>query len=343
MTMGARNIIGIETRWGFRSFELYEGDLTHPEYAADLLVVSAYRGNYSPVANTLIGALYTASGLDVSALAADSEFDLRGSFGLWISREMSGQHFKRIMCLELIGGRLPVSDVIENIFLGLSILDAKGVEVASVAMPLVGAGSQGITPESVMAALLPAARKALSRLPCLTTIRFVEIDPGRVAALDQAMNNLLGRSKVTLPKSQLIGSLKTEIVTSLDSAAHFSPTAQSRLFDDMRRILGGETARSFEVGLLGRRLAEFVADDLLGGSKIDLVMKIKNLGPLGVAPWIRGYMDTLRLLGNESAHEQSGHKRVPSYVSEEDLAVCLFCIQRILSFWLDHRTGIKVP
>src|SRR5207253_4944142 len=103
--MNPRNIIGIETHWGFRSFELHEGDLTNPEFAADLLVISSFSDDYTPIPNTLIGALQIECRLEISALAADSEFDLRDTFGLWISRELHGCHFERLMCLELRGGQ----------------------------------------------------------------------------------------------------------------------------------------------------------------------------------------------------------------------------------------------
>ena len=66
--MQPRNTIGIETHWGFRTFELYEGDLTSPEFAADLLVVSAFLGNYAPTTRTLIGALLKNSKLDSTDL-----------------------------------------------------------------------------------------------------------------------------------------------------------------------------------------------------------------------------------------------------------------------------------
>jgi hypothetical protein len=98
------------------------------------------------------------------------------------------------------------------------------------------------------------------------------------------------------------------------------------------------------VGILGRRLAEFVADDLLKRptTSPDLTRKIEQLAEKKVANWIRSYMHTLRLLGNESAHEKPSDDRYPPFVSAEDLALCLFCAQRVLSFWCQLKT-VTVP
>jgi hypothetical protein len=89
--------------------------------------------------------------------------------------------------------------------------------------------------------------------------------------------------------------------------------------------------------MLGRRLVEFVVDNLLHkpNTSPDLIKKIDDTAALGVAPWIRSYMHMLRLLGNEAVHEKSTEGRKPPYVEQEDLVICLFCIQRLLGFWTE--------
>jgi hypothetical protein len=56
-----------------------------------------------------------------------------------------------------------------------------------------------------------------------------------------------------------------------------------------------------------------------------------------VSPWIRGYLDVLRVLGNDAAHETGQSAWLPPHVDEGDLAVCLFCTLRVSSFWVDHK------
>jgi len=75
-----------------------------------------------------------------------------------------------------------------------------------------------------------------------------------------------------------------------------------------------------------------------GGKPVDLVKKIDDLGDRGIAPWIRGYMHTLRILGNESVHEKTSDGRIPAHLNQDDLALCLFCLQRVVEFWRDYRS-----
>src|SRR5262249_27354150 len=63
-----------------QTIELLEGDLTAipPEHAVDIVVVSAFPNDYSPVAGTVIGA-FARRGISVERLAAAKEVDLRGT------------------------------------------------------------------------------------------------------------------------------------------------------------------------------------------------------------------------------------------------------------------------
>jgi hypothetical protein len=64
---------------------------------------------------------------------------------------------------------------------------------------------------------------------------------------------------------------------------------------------------------------------------------INKLINLGIADWIRAYMHVLRIFGNESAHEKSTSGRIPVNITASDLALCLFCLQRLLEFYLDFK------
>ena len=113
------------------------------------------------------------------------------------------------------------------------------------------------------------------------------------------------------------------------------PGETRRWLRELHRLASETTCSSHEVGLIARRLVEFVVDDLLARPKTspDLARKIDALGALGVSPWIRGYMHTLRLLGNEAVHERGSDGRFPPHVGQEDLAIALFCTRRIVVFW----------
>ncbi len=144
-----------------RRIELCLGDLSalEPDDAFDLLVVSAFPGDYSPTPHSLIGAL-ARKGLSVEALAGARDVDLRQAYSCWLSREFSpvdpGLRFRRLLCFEpLIRGRPP--ELVGDIFRALTPILAEQPEIRSIALPVVAAGDQGYALEAMLAPLLQAA------------------------------------------------------------------------------------------------------------------------------------------------------------------------------------------
>jgi hypothetical protein len=140
--MERRNIIGIDARRGFRTLELYEGDVTDLGCSVDALVVSAFGGGYSPIKGTVQGSLQERLGVSLKDLQRSPEFDFRSSLGIWISSRLPDYEFARILCVELVGGSVGIDEALKNVFVGLLILEAKGIVVRSVALPILGAGNQ---------------------------------------------------------------------------------------------------------------------------------------------------------------------------------------------------------
>ena len=56
--MALINFIEIETRSGYRSFEIHKGDITNLGFKVDMIGVSAYSGDYFPKQGTVIRAFY---------------------------------------------------------------------------------------------------------------------------------------------------------------------------------------------------------------------------------------------------------------------------------------------
>lgn len=333
------NVLGVDTRRGFRTFELYCGDLTEMGCEVDVLVISAFKDGYTPLVGSLIGALDERLSLSVRALAARPALDLREALGLWISEPIANCEFSRILCIEIVGGAIPLEETLENTFAGLSLLEAKGVPIRQVALPVLGTGQQELDAEAVMPSLLKHAHAYLSRSDSLERILFVEIDEAKVARLDAAMNAVLGRSQVFLPKGQVIAGIRSELNALIERSHSLFDTEERRVLSDLRATISRDDARSFELGVVARRLAELVCTSVLGDAakaeKLD--GRIRELGHHRVATWVQEYLHVLRVVGNESAHENTKVGRRPRAINEADLAICLMCFERVLDFWADWK------
>jgi hypothetical protein len=154
----------IEAGGQVRSIELLQGDLSQlpPEHAVDLLVVSAFQGDYLPTTTSLIGGLDRV-GLSVGGLAQDKEVDLRKQFSCWLSKRVPTKfRFRRILCIES-GWRGTPPEIIDDLFRALSPYLLTELPNSSVAMPLIGTGDQGWPPELMLRNILETTVQWLER------------------------------------------------------------------------------------------------------------------------------------------------------------------------------------
>ena len=334
--------VGFDSAYGYKRIEVRHSDITQLSKKHDLLVISAFSGGYKPREGTLMGSLLEELGISVEELALDPFIDLRKPLSTWISNPLGKSSFDRILCIEMIGSDFPISEIFENLFATISLLQSKGIAIKSVAMPLVGSGLQGIPPIEIIEQLLPASKQALSNSPNLTSITFAERRLDKAKEIDLAINQHLGRHQLELPKDKLMESLKSEIINLTMQASHSYP--KINLFAEIQSVFQRDDLRSFEAGVLARRLIEYVVDDLIrssGGTPgIDLFKKIETLHNRNIAQWISSYMHVLRIFGNESAHERN-KDRVPSELTENDFIISLFCLNRVLQFWLESKNSLN--
>ena len=178
---------------GNRYIELYYGDLTAmlPHEAVDVLVVSAFPNDYSPVPRTLIGALHD-KGVSVKHLAL-KRIDLRATFSCWLSEEIQspqpGIEFKRILCFEpLVRGR--PSEVVGDIFQALIPFVSEDSSMKRIAMPLVATGNQAAPIVDILAALLDAGVHWLELGLPVSHIKIVEHSRQKAAEIKGAFSVL---------------------------------------------------------------------------------------------------------------------------------------------------------
>lgn len=332
-------MLGFDTSHGFRTAELLECDVAALDFVPDVLVVSAFAWSYDPTPGSIFGALKSEHGIDVAEFACEPALDLRAALSIWVSRPLpAGAPFKRLLCVEMTGGGFAMAEAIDNVFAGLMLLAAKDIPTHTVVLPLVGAGHQQFVPADIAAALVTRAKRYLEDAPSTTRLVFVERDSGKARQLDEAIERVLGRSKVTLPQEQLVGALRQDVLNRLNTAQTlFAPDCFS-VRDDWVRLLTSQNIRAVEFGINGRKLVELLLSRL-GSPQQFLAKRIRALEDGGtVAPWICAYMHVLRHLGNDSAHQSSDSvARDPAVVAPADLTAGLFCVQRLLEFWIDRR------
>jgi hypothetical protein len=185
--------MAVATASGDRLIKLYHGDLTliPPDEAVDLLVVSAFRGDYTPTPRSLIGALDRA-GVSVAELSHDKAEDLTSEYGCWLSqpiREGLGAGFDRILCFQPAYRGSP-PEVVGDIFRALIPIVAGGIPMSSVAMPLVASGDAGWPSDAMFEPLIDAAAKWLEIGIPVEVIKIVERDEAKARSLQKTMSRL---------------------------------------------------------------------------------------------------------------------------------------------------------
>ncbi len=93
----------LEHRGVERRIQLFSGDLSSIplDEAVDVLIVSAFRNDYYPTDESLIGALYR-KGVSVYDLSEEKERDMREEFACWLSRRLEGKWSARRFLNQLL-------------------------------------------------------------------------------------------------------------------------------------------------------------------------------------------------------------------------------------------------
>ena len=173
--------IQVKTACGFADIELYLGDLSAipKEHEVDIIVLSAYPDDYTPLPHTLIGSLHD-KGLSVEALSKDKEMDLRKNLWCWFSKELDAEqkrkfNFHRVLCFEPDKASKNAASYVADIFRCLNnfVFDD---DVNHVAMPTVAAGNQKGSAIRITEAILEAGIFWLQRGLPLQSIKIVEIN-----------------------------------------------------------------------------------------------------------------------------------------------------------------------
>ena len=153
--------INIEREQNTAVIQLLQGDLSAipTEHANDILVMSAFPGDYIALRGSLIYALND-KGLSVEALALEKETDLRNQLHCWLSNPLSLAdqqkfNFKKILCFEPGEKIKEPHESVDDIFRCINTF-AFDEENNVLAMPIIGTGYQQVPIQKMLPALLQA-------------------------------------------------------------------------------------------------------------------------------------------------------------------------------------------
>ena len=339
-----RNVLDHETVFGYRSFELWQGDITTPKNDVDMIVIS-----YGVIAGLgQVGyAVEDRHDIDIDDIRQNNcEFDFSNDLGIWVSGLLPDHlPFRRIMVvilqdldpLHCQSSEVNMKRAFNSIFCCLAILEVKMEmhsetdvpTVRSVSLPIIGSGNMEWDIDEILLMLIPEAKKALERRRYLQKILLYGYDEYQCTLLDRSMNKILNRielssvgsdngsgstnSRPTNPSID-IRLLCDDIVNQLvQIRPHFLYSGHLQLIQDAEAVLQRNEVRFFEVAIIGRRLAETVTKMFHGGHLPTRILSqnIQKLSSvvggtttLSIPPWLITYLHVLRCLGDESAHEK---------------------------------------
>ncbi len=183
----------INTAHGEKTVCVLAGNLLEMEERIDVLTVSAFAGGYEPIPNTLFGALLKV-GINVQELAKSPFLDLRQACDVWISEEVHGKSLQigRIGCVEMMDYLRDTAldnpiEAIRAYFHLLDLATIAGAECATLAMPLLGAGLQGVSARLTLIPIVNECVGFLKRNPSCEKIIFFDINEQRAASFAETL------------------------------------------------------------------------------------------------------------------------------------------------------------
>lgn len=174
--------IRVPTAEGIKEIQLLFGDITQLSIIdkVDLIMVSAYHGDYAPIEGTVIGALRHI-GLGVYELSRNKAEDLRRQFHCWWSQPLPDiLPYRRLLCFETSGTRTAPHMAVGEVFRALisaSVLFQEGG--GSIISPLLSTGNQGFSSGMMLRALVDAAANWMQCGLNVRTFKIVVYQPSK--------------------------------------------------------------------------------------------------------------------------------------------------------------------
>ena len=345
--MGLINIISVPTSSGIKTIEIHNDDLTKLAWDVDILVFSAFHNKYKPAPNTVIEALEKNKNIVIKNYAQTPLLDLRDSLNCWVSNKIEDNNISHLLCIEGLktdienNGNSDTS--LSNLFGVLSILNHRGINTNTVALPILGTGYQGNKIEDVLPSLIEKAIYALNSISSLNTVYFVDIDSSRSELIDQVVNEKLKRNQDILELvfenealTPLFDRIKQKLMQMKAGNEKFK---DNPVIDILVSKILQKNLKFYELGILSRKLLEMIVQDIVPSKRLKgktLYESINELSSLHVAPWMTSYVHIIRVFGNSVAHyTEDAH--FPENMDRTDMLIFVHSLDKVLDFHANFK------
>ncbi|WP_116597253.1 toll/interleukin-1 receptor domain-containing protein [Primorskyibacter marinus] len=307
-----------------RSIVLAQGNLARIDAAqrVDLLVISAFPGDYTATPTSMIGQL-ARNGVSVAELASMKAMDLRAESGAWLSRPVEAAGFDRLVCFEpqtLGAPPIVVGELFRALFPFLESLGSDESRDHSVAMPLLATGDAGWSDSQMMAPLLEAATRWLQLGLPISTLYIVAHNAPKAAAMKAAFSEF---KEDDPPASGTFAPVASEFAFEDDNLkeADVPVSGQQASFDSAVWSSHGRSrgSVSLQFALLVALALSGLSWVLIGADAVDLL----SLGLLGVM-----------LLGLLPAYRLEVRRKRVFGLGQSRTKTLLFALMTIAPFFL---------
>jgi hypothetical protein len=348
--MGLINEIPISTKFGLRTIQIYNDDITRINWEFDVLVLSAFKGGYNPVKGSLIKSLLDNSKVDIREFSNKPKFDFRENLNCWLSSDLPEEtSFKRILCLEGISSTLEstggIKELMSNLYGFISFLSYKKIDVSKIAMPLLGSGNQGNDVNKILPELIESSKQALECNPNIKTICFVEMNENKASLINDYVNDFLGRGEEQISEYKVDNEVAihiNDIIKYLNKLVELIPTIEKK--EEFINLLDKLSKKNIVQYQIFGRLRVFT--ELILREVIIVKHLKKNVSLYDywiemsqreyyIPEWVSSYVHIIRIAGNYESHVKKDTRIAMKYLPE-DFEILLLSFKSILKYYTDN-------
>jgi hypothetical protein len=317
--------------------EFYGGDIT--SIYSDVMLISAFQGDFRPMPNTIFGRIKDKFGVSYSSKLPDEVTDL--GEGIYDLHSPQTEAYKRLWALEITNFNTSADrsilfyKSIKHLEKLIDAINYLGIE--SISIPLLGSGAQGLTREEASMALIGIINKWAQKSTILKTVRVFAYDIKAAATLNQLIDNFFGHGAED-PSSTSFELLQASRLELLEKSDGFHENIRPNM-EEIINLLDTPNPSVKSIAVAGRSIAENCSEYLLNiwfpqenATLLNLNARILKIQEelKKETGWMLAYFRLLQSSGNYGAHHS---KQTLTII---DAAAIVIGVLRIAEFTTNH-------